>query len=640
MLETIREAAKTWVAKVVLVLITIPFALWGVESYIKPTAGATTVASVGRDNINEQEFDNAVKNQLERFRQQFGGQIDATVMDNPEMRKGILDQLIDQRLLDKTTRNSGMAVSDMRLKELITTNPNFQEAGQFSPQLYERVLKAQGYSAATFENLLRQDTERQQFLESVSATAFISKTSMQNYLQANEQSREIAIVTIAPEAFLPKVTITPETAKAFYEKNTKDFTIPEQVRVEYVELTLEALAPSIKVPAEEIAAYYESNKARYVTKEERKASHILINAAKTAKDDEKKAAETKANELFAQIKKSPASFAELAKKNSQDPGSGANGGDLGFFGRGMMVPPFEKAVFEGKTGELLGPVLSDFGYHIIKVTDIKPEKGKSLADATPEIEGELKKQKASRKFAELAEKFSNAAFEQSASLKAASEVGIPFEIAALPIKQSPFFAKGQAFQPPFNNPKLSTAVFSDEVLKNKRNSEAVEIGPNSLVVARVLESKPAVVRPFAELQVGIIQRLAREEAVKLAKADGEAKLAALKAGKDDVKFPALLAVSRANAGGLPPGVIDAAMRANPQKLPAFTSHADPSGAFTLIQVAKVIDAPTPDEAKLTATRTRLQQTIGQNDLVSLLSQMRKEGDVTVKAGATDKKIEK
>ncbi len=640
MLETIRSAAKTWVAKVVLVLITIPFALWGVESYIKPTAGAKTVASVGRDNINEQEFDTAVKNQLERFRQQFGGQIDSTVMDNPEMRKGILDQLIDQRLLDKTTRTSGMAISDNRLKELILTNPNFQEAGQFSPTLYERVLKAQGYNAATFENLLRQDTERQQFLESVSGTAFVSKTSLQNYLQANEQSREIAVVTIAPETFLLKVKITQEAAKEFYEKNTKDFTIPEQVRAEYVELTLEALAPSIKVPAEEIAAYYETNKARYVTKEERKASHILINAAKAAKEEDKKIAEAKANELFAQIKKSPASFADLAKKNSQDPGSGANGGDLGFFGRGMMVPPFEKAVFEGKTGELLGPVLSDFGYHIIKVTEIKPEKGKSLADATPEIEGELKKQKASRKFAELAEKFSNAAFEQSASLKAASEVGLAVEIAALPIKQSSFFAKGQAFQPPFNNPKLSAAVFGDDVLKNKRNSEAVEIGLNSLVVARVLESKPAIVRPLADVQVGIIQRLAREEAVKLAKADGEAKLAALKAGKDDVKFPPLLAVSRAVTGGLAPTVIDAAMRANPQKLPIFTSHADPTGAFTLIQVAKVIDAPVPDEAKLTATRTRLQQTIGQNDLVSLLAQMRKEGDVNVKAGATDKKIEK
>ncbi len=215
MLEAIRSAAKTWVAKVILVLITIPFALWGVESYIRDAPGTKTVASVGRDKITDLEYDNAVKNQLDRFRQQFGGQIDASVMDNPEMRKGVLEQLIDQRLLDKTTRKSGLVVSDARLRDLIVKNTNFQEDGKFSPALYERVVKAQGYTAAGFENLVRQDSERQQFLDSVANTAFVSKTSIQGYLQASEQSREIAVVVIAPDTFLPKVNITPEKAQAF-----------------------------------------------------------------------------------------------------------------------------------------------------------------------------------------------------------------------------------------------------------------------------------------------------------------------------------------------------------------------------------------------------------------------------------------
>ncbi|MEI6738569.1 MAG: peptidylprolyl isomerase, partial [Pseudomonadota bacterium] len=499
---------------------------------------------------------------------------------------------------------------------------------------YERVVRAQGYNAAAFENLLRQDSERQQFLESVTNTAIVSKSSIQSYIQANEQSREVAIVVVTPDLFLPNVKITPENAQAYYVKNPKDFTIPEQVRAEYVELTLEALAPSITVAADEIAKYYEDNKSRYVVKEERKASHILINAAKDAKEADKKSAEDKANLLFAQLKKSPKDFAELAKKNSQDPGSGANGGDLGFFSRGMMVPQFDKAVFAGKKDELLGPILTDFGYHIIRVTEIKPEKGKSLSDVAPEIEGELKKQKATRKFAELAEKFSNAGFEQSASLKAAAEV------ANLSIKQTGFFAKGQTFQPPFNNPKLATALFTDEVLKNKRNTEAVEIGSSSLVIARVVESKPAVVRPFSEVQIGLIQRLAREEAVKLAKEDGEAKLSALNAGKGDVKFPALLAVSRVSPGGLQAPVLDAAMRANPKLLPTYVGYADPSGTYTLIQVAKIIDAPQPDDAKLSTTRSRLQQTLGQNELIAMLAQMRKENDVSIAKGATEKKTDK
>jgi peptidyl-prolyl cis-trans isomerase D len=390
----------------------------------------------------------------------------------------------------------------------------------------------------------------------------------------------------------------------------------------------------VTVSADEVKTFYDTNKSRYVTKEERKASHILISVAKDAKDAEKKAAEEKANQLFAQLKKNPKDFADLAKKNSQDPGSAANGGDLGFFGRGMMVPQFDKAVFEAKKDDLLAPVLTDFGYHIIRVTDVKPEKGKSLAEATPEIEGELKKQKASKKFAELAEKFSNAAFEQSASLKAAAEV------TGLPIKQSGFFAKGQAFQPPFNNAKLSTALFSDEVLKNKRNTEAIEVGASTLVVARVLETKPAVVKPFADLQVALIQRLAREEAVKLAKQDGEAKLAALKAGKEETTFPALVAVSKANPAGLNPGVIDAAMRANTKTLPTYVGYADPSGTYTVIKVAKVVDAAQPDEAKLSTTRQRLQQTLGQKELVSVIAQMRNEIGVSIAAGATDKKTDK
>jgi peptidyl-prolyl cis-trans isomerase D len=634
MLEAIRTAAQTWIAKVVLALITIPFALWGVESYIRTAPGTNTVATVGSDKVSGQEYDNAMRTQLDQLRQRFGGQIDASLMDNPEMRKGVLDQLIDQRVLDKTTKGGMMAVGDARLRDLIVTNTNFLDNGQFSPALYERVLKAQGYTATSFEAAVRQDTERQQFLDSVANTAIVAKSSVSGFLQATEQSREVAVVFVSPATFLPKVNVTVEQAQAYYDKNKSEFTIPEQVRAEYIELSADALAPTTSVTADEVKAFYETNQARYVTKEERKASHILISVAKDAKDAEKKAAEEKANLLFAQLKKNPKDFAELAKKNSQDPGSAANGGDLGFFGRGMMVPQFDKAAFEAKKDELIGPVQTDFGFHIIRVTEIKPAKGKSLADATPEIEGELKKQKASRKFTELAEKFSNAAFEQSASLKAASEV------VGLPVKQSAFFAKGQAFQPPFNNAKLSAALFADEVLKNKRNTEAIEVGPSTLVVARVLESKPAVVKPFAELQVALIQRLARDEATKLAKQDGEAKLAALKAGKEEVAFPALVAVSKTNPAGLSPGVIEAAMRANTKALPAYTGYADPSGTYTVIKVAKVVDAPAPDDAKLTATRQRLQQSIGQKELISVIAQLRSDIGVSIAAGATDKKSDK
>ena len=632
MLETIRNATKTWVAKVILALITVPFALWGVESYISTAPGQDTVATVEKEKITTQEFQQAVRNQLDQFRQQFGGNVDASIMDNPEMRKSILDQLIDQRLVATAIKSNRLVVSDSTLRERIGTEQSFQQDGKFSPSRYELFLKAQGLSAVGFEQRMRQDLERQRFVESLASTGFAANASVKQYLRASEQTRDIAIINLAPEQFLTQVKIAPEAPKAFYEQKKAEFTTPEQIRAEYIELSVDALAPTIQVPAEETKAYYEANSARYIQKEQRKASHILINVTPKATDAEKKAAKEKIDALFAQAKKSPKEFAELAKKNSQDPGSAATGGDLGFFARGAMVKPFEDAAFSAKKDELVGPVLSDFGYHIIRVTDIQPEKGKGLAEVTPEIEGELKKQKAARKFAELAEKFTNAAYEQSSSLKPAAEA------VGLPIKQSQWIAKGQGGVPPFNNPKLLTALFSEEVQKNKRNTEAVEVATNTLVAARVLESKPAIVRPFEEVEKNILARLAREEGAKLAKKDGEAKLDALRAGKaGDLKWPPLLSVGRANPGGLGPNVIEAAMKADPKSLPAYVGTENPGGGFVLVRVAKVNDAPASDEAKLQTVRNRVWQSAAQQEILATLGQVRATSDVTVAKDALTKK---
>ena len=633
MLETIRNATKTCVAKVILALITIPFAMWGVESYIQPQVGQDTVAMVGGEKINAAELNEAVRVQLEQFKRQFGPSIDASIMDNPQMRQSILDQLIDQRLFAKASKVTGVKVSDAALRDRILNETSFQEEGKFVAARYETFLKSSSQTAPMFEAQLRKELERAQFANSIVNTSITPNASVAGYLRASEQSREIAMINITPEQFIAQVKTTPEQAKAYYDTRQSEYTIAEQVKAEYVELSLDTLAPTVQVTPDEIKTFYEANSTRYVQKEERKASHILINAPPTATDAVKKEAKAKADDLFAQVKKNPKSFAELAKKHSQDPGSGAAGGDLGFFSRGMMVKPFDEAAFTANKGDLIGPVLTDFGYHIILLTDVRPEKGKPIAEATPEIEGELKKQKAQRKFAEIAEKFTDAAFEQPASLKAAADV------AGIAVRQSPWISRGQGAQPPFNNPKLAQALFSDEVVKNKRNTEAVEAAPNTLVAARVLEHKPASVRPLAEVEKAIIAKLTREEAGKLAKKDGEAKLEALRAGKPvaDLKWPSLLPVSRANPGGLPPPVIDAAMKLEAKTLPAFTGTENPGGGFSLIQVAKMIEAPVADEAKLKATRSRLAQAVTQQEMMSLLAQMRTTSDVSIAKDALEKK---
>jgi peptidyl-prolyl cis-trans isomerase D len=633
MLEAIRTAAQSWLAKVILAIITIPFALWGVESYIRTPTGQDSIATVAGEKISSIEFNNAVRNQLDQFRSQFGKDIDASIMDNPEMRKSVLDQLIDQRLLVKAVKLSNLSASDATLRDWISNEPSFQDNGVFSPVRYQSMLQGRGMSATSFENLLRTDLARQQFVESISQNGITSAASVEQYFLAVDQSREVAIVSLAPEPFQSKVKVTSEQAKTYYDGKPAEFTIPEQVRAEYVEFSIDTLTPTLQVPADEVKKAYEANSSRYIQKEERKASHILISAAKDASDADKAAAKAKADALFAQVTKSPKDFADLAKKNSQDPGSAVNGGDLGFFPRGAMVKPFDEAAFTAKKDEIVGPVLSDFGYHIIRVTEVRAEKSKSLAEVTPEIEGELKKQMAQKKFSELAEKFTNAAYEQSTTLKAASEA------VGMPIKQSAWISKGAGSAPPFANPKLTTALFSDAVIKDKRNTEAVEVAPNSLVVARALETKPSVVRPFAEVEAGIIARLSREEALKLAKADGEAKLAALKDGKSDVKFPAPLAINRTNPGGLAPNIVEAAMKANAKTLPTFIGVDSANGGYTLIQISKVIEPAVTDEAKLKAAKARVEQAMTQQKLQATVAALRATADVSIAKNALDKKVD-
>ena len=368
MLEAIRQAAQTTVAKVILVLFTIPFAFWGVESYIRSNPSADAVATVEGTNITKQEFTTAQRNQLERFRQQFGGNIDQSIMDTPEMRKNILDQLIDQRLVATVTKTSGLMVSDAALVEKLNSEASLQDNGKFSTVRYENFLKSQGLSAANFENILRQDLERAQFTQSVVSTSIVGKKSVQQYLEATEQQREVAVVNLTQDQYAAKVVITPERVKSYYEEKKVDFTIPEQVKLEYIELSVDAVASQTTLSAEEIQKAYDAKKDSYTTKEERKASHILISVTPTSKDAEKAAAKAKADALYADVKKTPAKFAELAKANSQDPGSAPSGGDLGFFGRGSMVKPFEEAVFGAAVGDIMPPVLSDFGYHIITLT--------------------------------------------------------------------------------------------------------------------------------------------------------------------------------------------------------------------------------------------------------------------------------
>ena len=636
MLEQFRTFAQNRVVRWLFILfLVVPFGLFGIDAYINRASAPDALASVGRGSISQFEFDQAMRRQADIYRQQFRGQFDASLMENPELKRAVLDQLVSERLLALGAERAGIRVPDKVLAEHIAGQPFFQENGQFSKQRYEELAKSQGLTPPALDERLRQDLRSDQFRSSIADTTIVPSSTVDNFIRLTEQSREVSVVNFSPDQYLSKVKVTPEQVQAYYDGHKAEFTTPERARVEYIELSVDTLAAKAQVPAEEVKRAYDDGMTRsqWGKPEERRASHILVSVAADAKEADRNAAKAKAEAIADRVRKAPKSFADVAKKESQDPGSAPQGGDLGFFQRGRMVKAFEDAAYAAKKGEIIGPVASDFGYHVIQVTDVKPAQVKSLAEATPEIEASLKKAVAAREFADRAENFSNIVYEQSSSLQPAAEA------MKVPVQQSPWLTKGQPTSPvpALNSPKLLAEVFSDDAVKNKRNTSAIEVATNTLVAARVIEHKPAELQPLETVKAGIERRLQRQEALKLAKADGEEKLKALQEGKDaGVKWPAPLAVNRNKPGGLFPPVLDRVFRADAKKLPQVVGVETPAG-YSLVQVSKVIEVDKIDEARRLGLGNQLKAAVAMADLESTLGKLRDEVGVSVRKGAFDAK---
>jgi peptidyl-prolyl cis-trans isomerase D len=375
--------------------------------------------------------------------------------------------------------------------------------------------------------------------------------------------------------------------------------------VEYVVLDLDTVKKSIVLNESDLKTYYEQNVARLSGKEERRASHILINAPKDMPAEARKAARDKAQTLLEQVRKAPDSFADVAKKNSQDAGSAPNGGDLDYFGRGAMVKPFEDAAFALKKGEISDVVESDFGFHIIKVTDIKAPKQRSFEELRPSMEADLKTQQAQRKFAEVAESFTNTVYEQSDSLKPAAEK-LKLEVkTATGLQRKPTPGATGVLA----NPKLLAAIFSPDSLEKKRNTEALEVAPSQLAAARVVEYTPARTKPLAEVRGNVRERLVASQAAELAKKDGAEKLTAWKQTAP-ANLAASVVVSRENAQTIPAAVLDAVLQADATNLPVWVGVDLGAQGYTVARVNKVLPSGTPAAAAAEQGRKQFAQSVG------------------------------
>ncbi|MDB5728719.1 MAG: peptidylprolyl isomerase [Noviherbaspirillum sp.] len=611
-----------------LLLIVPSFALVGLEGYNSFRAGDNAVAKVGGQSITQQELDNALRQQMDRLRQMLGQQFDPTMFDTPEARQSVLDNLIAQRVLAAEATRNHLAITDQTLQQTILAVPGLTTPdGKFDSDRYRTLLAAQGMTPAMYEARLRQDLVMQQLNGAIQSTAFAPKTIATRLSELNDQEREVQESLFRQSDFVAQVKVTDDMLKAYYEKNARQFTIPEQVKAEYVVLNNDMLANQITVSDADLKSYYEQNSKLYTVEEQRRASHILIAVKKDASAAERSAAKSKAENLLTQLRKNPGDFAKLAKENSQDPGSAERGGDLDFFGKGMMVKPFEDAAFKLKQDEISNLVESDFGYHIIRLTGTKPASVQTFDEVKGDIAAEIKKQQAAKKYTELAESFTNTVYEQSDSLKpVADNLKLKIEsVSGLTREPNPNIAPTA----PYNQPKFLNALFSDDALKSKRNTEAIEIAPNTLIAGRVVEHKPVSTRPFDEVKNLVRERVVQAEALSLAKKAGEAKLAEAKAKGGAAGFSAAKTISRSKSNAVNGSAAEAIMKADVTKLPAYLGVELPGQGYGVYRINKVAQPATVDNARRQSEQQQIAGAMAQQEMFAYIDALKQKAKVKI-----------
>ena len=605
MFEAIRKHSK--IVMFLLFLLVIPsFVLVGIDSnYFSEKS--PVVARVDGHKITQADWDNAHREETDRIRAQ-SPNVDPKQLDTPQARYATLERLVRDRVFAAAAQSSHLITSDARLARALQDIPAIaalkRPDGSLDTEAYRSLVGAQGLTPEGFEANVRRELSVSQVMGGVMSTAFATDAAAKLAFDSLYQRREIQVARFNATDYAKQVNPTDADIEAFYKANAQRFQQQEQAAVEYVVLDLDSVRSGIRVNEDDLRTYYKENLTRLAAKEERRASHILINAAKDAPAADRDQAKARAQELLAQVRKSPASFAEVAKKSSQDSGSAPAGGDLNFFGRGAMVKPFEDAVFAMKKGEISDVVESDFGYHIILLTDIKTPRQPSFEELRPSLEAELKQQQAQRKFAEVAEAFTNSVYEQPDSLKPVAD-SLKLKIqTAEGVTRVP----GPGASGPLANPKFLEALFANDSVEGKRNTSAIEVGPSQLVAGRISTYSPTRTLPLQEVSDRARLLLIAEKSAELARKDAEAKKAAWTGNAAPAAglAPAVV-VSRDQTQNLPRAVVDAALRASPDSLPSWVSADLGSQGTAVVKVLRIIPREGVDAQQAAQQRQQLQQ---------------------------------
>ncbi len=617
MLQNIRDNSQGWIAKTIIGVIIVLMALTGFDAIMNVASNRNEAAEVNGEPIALGELSRAVDMQRRQLQQRFGGQFDASLLDEKLLRSSALDALIERKLLLQGAAQAGFGFSQPALDQLILLTPEFQQDGKFSAERFDQVIRQMGYDRLQFRQLLEQEMLIGQLQAGLAGSGFVTEEEVRAFAALERQTRDFASLTLQADS--AAVSISDEQLKAYYDEHASEFMTAEQVRIEYVELKKERFFDQVEVSAEELQAEYEKEIANLG--EQRKASHILLETGDALNDEQARA---KLEELRQRILAGE-DFAALAKEFSNDPGSAAAGGDLGYAGQGVYDVAFEEALFALQVGQVSAPVKSEFGWHLIRLDDIQAAEVPSLDSLKPQLERELKTQKVEQRFVEVTKELEDAAFESADLQQPAQELGLEVREAA------PFGREGG--EGIAANRQVVQAAFSTEVLTEGANSAALELDPDTVVVLRVKEHRKPEQQPLEQLADTLRDKLRREQAAEQARQRGEALLAELREGK----APSVAGEWQSHAAtgrdqeGVDPQLLEALFRmpkpASAEQ-PSFAGLSLANGDYVLLRLQGVGSAGAELGAEeLAMYRRFLASRSGQQDFQAFQRQLREQAEI-------------
>jgi peptidyl-prolyl cis-trans isomerase D len=631
MLDFFRNHQRLMMA--LLILIVVPgLGIVGIQGFSSFFDENANVASVNGHKITRVEYDGAMRQQVDRARQMLGAQFDPKMFETPEMRASLIDSLVQQRVLADETQRLHLTASDEAVRRALLADPTIASLrkpdGSIDVEQYKQLLAMQGMTPEQYDERVRYGLASEQIPGSIQATAFTSKTLAQSLTEIAEQRRDVQGLAFRTVDYTAKIQPTDAQLKSYYDAHRTEFATPESATIQYLVMSPATLSAAVKPSDADLKKYYDDNIARFKTQAQVRVSHILITAPKDASAADKAKAKQQAETLLAQVKAHPDQFAQIAQKDSQDPGSASKGGDLGYFSRGMIAggQAFDDAAFGLKKGEISAVVQTDFGYHIIEATDVKPSVTQSFDEVKDTITRDVVAQQAAKNLADDAEGFTSTVYEQSKSLQpAADKYKLQVQTATIGSKPDPKLPPDS----PLNNPKFLAAVFAPDSVKQHNNTQAIDVGSSTLIAGRVTDYKPAAIPALDAIKDAVRTKVVAEQAAQAARKDGEAKLAELQKSKATTGFSSVSKVSRNDAQGMPPAALAAIFKADSSKLPTYVGVDLSADGYAIYRVNGV-EKPEPVTAdRLTGAQQQVAQVYAQAEMESYLDALKARSKVKI-----------